>query len=382
MSANTLTNLISTIYEALDTVAREPIGAIQSVFRNSSAERAAKDQTVRYPVVPAMSTTAISAAATTPDPSGITVGSDTLTIDQAYAVRFPWNGEEEKGMTNSGIYQSVLRDEFSQGFRAIANQVESDICEKYVAASRAYGTAGTPPFGSTYAEMPQIKKILDDNGCPAGDRFCVINTTAGAALRTLAKMQDVNTAGTDSLQRTGELLNLMGFSIRESSQVQTHTAGSGSSYEVNLLAGYDIGSTSIAADQGSGTILAGDILTNSQSGRDANKYVVKTALTAGTLVLANPGIRKAWVNNDTLAVGAAYTANLFGHRSAIHLVTRVPAVPSMGDLADDATIVTDPISGLSFEVRVYKQYRQVTYEIALAWGVKVVKPEFLGILLG
>ena len=46
------------------------------------------------------------------------------------------------------------------------------------------------------------------------------------------------------------------------------------------------------------------------------------------------------------------------------------------------TVVTDEMSGLAFQVAMYKEYRRVRYEIGLAWGVKTIKPEFLALLLG
>jgi len=383
--ANTLTNLIPTIFAAKDIVLRELAGFIPAVTLDASGEAAAKDQTIRWPVVPAIAGGNITPAATGPDPSATTQGSDTMTISKSRSASFYWEGEEQRGLAS--LYNTILRDQFAQAMRTLVNEVETDLAALYVAASRAYGTAGTTPFDSTnkLAFLAQLLKILEDNGAPTGDLQVVINTTAGAALRTLTELWQANTAGSDSLLRRGVLLDLMGFAVRESAQVKAHTAGTGSGYLVDLTAGYAIGTKTVHVDTGTGTMVAGDILTNTKTGRDTNKYVVATGQTGGgdqDIVLANPGIRVVWVNNDPVAVGAAYAANLAFSRSAIQLVMRVPAMPEGGDAADDVTTITDPDTGISFQVAMYRQYRRIAYEVGLAWGVKAVKPESIAILLG
>lgn len=385
--SNTLTNLIPTIFAAKDTVLRELTGFIPAVTLDASGEQAAKDQTIRYPVVPALAATAISPAATGPDPSATTQGSDTMTISKVYSSTFFWEAEEQKGLGN--MYGVILKDQFTQAMRALVNAVEADLAALYVSASRAYGSAGTTPFDSTnkLSFMAQLHKILADNAAPLGDLQLVINTTAGAALRNLTELWQANTGGGDDLLRRGVLLDLMGFAVRESAQVKTHTKGTGTGFLVDLTAGYAAGSTAIHADTGVGTIVAGDVLTNTKTSRDTNKYVVKTGATGSTgvdvdIVLANPGNQVAWVNNDPLAIAANYAANLAFSRSAIHLMMRVPAMPEGGDAADDVTVITDEQTGISFQVAMYRQRRRVAYEVGLAWGVKAVKPEAMAILLG
>jgi hypothetical protein len=385
--ANTLTNLIPTIFAAKDIVLREMTGFIPAVTLDASGEMAAKDQTIRYPVVPALSATAISPAATGPDPDATTQGSDTMTISKVYSSTFYWEAEEQKGL--AGLYGVILQDQFAQAMRALVNLVEADLAALYVHASRAYGTAGTTPFDSTnkLSFLAQLHKMLADNGAPMGDLQLVINTTAGAALRNLTELWQANTAGGDDLLRRGVLLDLMGFAVRESAQVKTHTKGTGTGFLVDLTAGYATGKTAVHVDTGVGTIVAGDVLSNSKTGRDSNKYVVSTGATTttgvdGDIVLANPGLQAAWSNNDPLTINSNYAANLAFSRSAIHLMLRTPAMPEGGDAADDVTVVTDEKTGISFQVAMYRQRRRVAYEVGLAWGVKAIKPEAINILLG
>jgi len=381
--ANTLTNLIPTIYQAKDIVLRELAGFIPAVTMDASGEMVAKDQTIRYPVVPAAAAADVAAAATGPDPSDQTQGSGTMTISKSRSSTFYWTGEEQKGL--GSLYNKILLDQFKQAMRTLVNEVEADLAALYVYASRAYGTAGTTPFASDLSDPAQVRKILADNGAPMDDLQLVLDTSAGAKLRTLGQLSKANEAGSDQVARRGVFLDLFGFGVRESAQVKSHTKGTGSGYLVDLTAGYAVGSTTIHVDTGTGTMVAGDILTNTKTGRDTNKYVVATGHAGDAdqdVVLALPGNKVAWVNNDPVAVGNSYTANLAFSRSALHLLMRVPAMPEGGDAADDVTIVTDEQTGISFQVAMYRQRRRIAYEVGLAWGVKAVKTEAIAILLG
>jgi len=66
VSANTLTGLIPTIYEALNVVAAETVGMLPAVSREPKFERAALNATVRSLVTPALSAEDSTSAQTPP----------------------------------------------------------------------------------------------------------------------------------------------------------------------------------------------------------------------------------------------------------------------------------------------------------------------------
>lgn len=383
--ANTLTNLIPDLYAALDLVSRELVGLIPAVMLDAQAARAAVNQTLRIPLAPASTAADVTPASTAPDTGDQTFTNATVTISKSRAVPIRWTGEETLGI-NSGVgFQALRQAQFAQAMRTLTNEVEADLAALYAKASRAYGTAGTAPFGTAgdYSDASQIRKILADNGAPLSELQLVLNTTAGANLR--GKQAQAYMVGDTSLLRQGVLGDFNGMAVRESAQIKSHTKGTGASATTDN-AGYAVGSTSLTlASAGTGTLLAGDVVTF--AGDTANKYVVTTGdsdvSNGGTLVLGAPGIQVAMsAATKAITVGNSYAANLAFARSAILLAARAPALPDGGDMADDRTTITDPRSGLSFEVSAYRQYRRVHYEVALAWGVAAIKPEHIAILLG
>jgi len=382
--ANTLTNLIPDAYEAMDVVARELVGFIPAVTMNASAARAAVGQVIRSHVAPASTASDVTPGTTPPDDGDQVIGNKSLTITKSRVVPFRWTGEEELGVDSGPGTGNVRADQIAQAVRTLVNEVEVDLGLLAYKASRAYGTAATTPFASTLADPAQLRKILVDNGAPDNNLQLVIDSTAGAALRTLAQLTKVNEAGDSSLLRQGILLPLHNFDVRESAGVANPTVGTGASATTNT-AGYAIGATVITlASAGTGTIIAGDVITFTG---DTNKYIVTSGdadvSNGGTITLAAPGLRKALAASAiAITVVAKSTRNLGFHRSSIHLAARAPALPKEGDMASDRTILQDPRSGLAFEFAMYPQYRRIRYEVSLAWGCELMKPEFAAVLLG
>lgn len=384
-TSNTLTGLVPTLYTALNTVSREMVGFIPAVTRDVKADRAALNQVVRSPIGEAGALEDITPGQQPAASGGTTVSYTDVTITSSKAAPILWSGEEQLSVGPNGVYNTVLADQFVDGMRKLVNAIEVDLATRAkISASRAYGTAGTAPFGTAgdLSDLAQIRKILEDNGAPTTDLQAVFNSAAIANLRgKQSVLFKVNEAGSSDMLREGMTDRLQGFAVRNSAGHTLHTKGTGASYALNNASGYAVGSSSFAVDTGSGTILAGDILTNSQSGRDTNKYVVGSALSGGSFGLNKPGNQVAWVDNDTVAVGNNYTPNSLFARNALVLACRAPALPSGGDSADDRMMLTDPVSGLSFEVSLYRQYRQVKIEIAMAWGTGAPKPEHIATLI-
>lgn len=379
--ANTLNKLMPELYAALDIVSREMVGFIPAVAVNAAPTGAAKGESITIPVTPTTETHDIMPGQNPDDNGDQEIGSVTMTISKSKYASVRWNGEEQLGVSNSGTYNAILAGQFAQAMRALANEVDADLAALYAGASRAYGTPGTTPFESSIKDVAQMRKILADNGAPMTDLQLVIDTAAGANLRSLGQLTKANEADTDATLRRGLLLNISGFNIRESGQIVTHAAGSFTGDAlVNNSDGYAKGATTIAVDGATAIALkAGDLV---KFNGDNVNYVVASDASATPITLAAPGLRGAVANDATVTALGSYAASLAFDRNALQLIARTPAMPQGGDRADDVTVVTDPVSGISFQVAVYREYRRVRYEVGLAWGVKLIKPEHVAILMG
>lgn len=378
--ANILTPFIPTLFQAADVVSRELVGFIPSVARNSSAERAALNEEILVPVSTQGQLKDVTPSMSVPEPDDFTVDNVAMKITNSKNYSFGLNGEEYRGLENGVGVNPILQGNFEQALREICNTIEKDIAKEAVSAiSYAYGTAGTTPFASSLGDVAQIRKIMDDNGTPLSDRSLVIDTAAGANLRTLEHLTKVNEAGTEMTLRQGELLNIFGYSVKESAGID--------SFEASTVDGLTLKAASAGVKKvivkavTSGNLKAGDVFTIAG---DATKYVVAKDVTLGANaeIELNGKLKKAVTDGAAVTVLAGSVRNVAFTRNAIQLITRAPALPGGRDSAVDSYMLTDPRSGLSFEVRVYEGYRKMRVEVACAWGVKCIKPEHVAGLLG
>lgn len=376
---NTFSGLIPTLYDAADTISRELTGFIPSVYMNTSVEMVAVDQAITYPIVGSNTSSNIVAAATGPDPADRATGNGSMSITKSKSVTFYRTGEEMKGLGSMG--KPIIQLEFEQAMRTLVNEVEADLGALALQASRGYSAHATTPaalFGTNLGELAQVRKILVDNGAPTSDMHCIVDTAAGAALRTLANLSSVQ--GGDMLSN-GVLISPFGMKVRESAGVVSSTAVGTNTGPYAVNGAHAKGATTVTLKTGTGTILAGDLIT---LGTDTKtKYMVLTGCAAaGNITIPAPGLITSLADGAVVAMVGTCTRNMAFDRNAIHLLTRLPAMPEGGDAADDVIIITDPVSSISFQLAMYRQRRRIAYEVGLAWGVKAVKSPHMALLLG
>ena len=380
--ANVFTALAPTLYSAAQEVSAEPFGAVDSINTNFDDKGVAIGDSVIVPVDPTRAAGDYTPAMTTTAGTDATATSVTVTITKNRAVSWNLSGEQIRSLQNGGNYQEWVRQLVAQGMRTLRNEAEVDACTAiYKGASRAVGTAGTTPFATTLDALVDARKVLRDNGAPMADLQFVMDTTASAKAFKLGVIQNAYQAGSEQERRQGVFLRQFGFVVKESAGIQTHTKGAGTGYDVDLGAGYAVGDTTIHLDGGTVNvtgITAGDVVTFAG---DANNYVVATGTTAieADIAINRPGLRAALADATEMTIGNSYTANLAFERNAVVMVARPPLLPPNANI--QTQIISDS-SGLSYMLAQVAGDGMLTWRLHLAWGISVVQPEHVAIVMG
>lgn len=376
--ANTLTALAPVLYGAAQTVSRELTGFIPAVDVRVDEMGVAEGDTVSYPIIPLGAAGNFTPAMTT------TQGSDTTPtkVDLTFSnhKQYTWNLTSEQEISLGNGNQNLvefIRQSTEQGIRSLANAIELHVATKaYQGASRATGTAGTTPFGSNLNAAVDVRKILRDNGAPESEISLIMGTSAEAnALKIFDPTNSLS--GPDiALRQQGIISAQYGMDWRVSKQVVDHVKGTGTGYLLND-AGSAIGDTAILTDTGSGTIIAGDVVTFAGT---SDKYVVNTALAGGQFSIGRPGLVAAETDDDAITVGNSFAANIALHRNAVILAMRPPSQVANKNI--ETMPITDPRTGMTFLMEKIYGDGVTTYRLRVLYAAAAVQSEHIAILLG
>lgn len=312
---------------------------------------------------------------------GVTPGKTSITITRQRTYAVPMTGEDwlKAGALGAQFQAATLK----QAIRALVNDVWSDVTALADKSSFAVGTAGTTPFGSDFSVATSARKFLKNALAPKEDRFLLLNADAEERLLNQNQLMSAANANSTDAFRLGVVGPLSGFRTLFPNVVGSHTKGTGTGYLVNGACAK--GATSITLDTGSGTVLAGDVVTFAG---DSTQYVVETGITApGTITIGRLsqdgiGLLKALSDNAAMTIQATHVCNMAFHRSAIGLAIRPIAMPPGGDMAVDYELITAGNSGLTLGLALYKGKGMEQLEVQAAWGVDALRRELLGKVLG
>jgi hypothetical protein len=375
---NTLTALAPTLFSAAQEVSNEPFGTVSAINTQFDDKAVAVGDIVSVPYIPTRPNQDFTPSNQTPQ--GRDTTPETIGVQITKSRKQDWHltGEQLRSLQNGGDNATELARQWAENaMRSLRNEAEQDAALAIkIGASRAVGTAGTTPFASDLTAMTAARKVLRDNGAPMSDLQLVVNTDASLNMLNLGIIQQAQQAGSDQERRTGTIQRQFGFQIRESAGIAQHVKGTGASYVTSGSTA--AGVRNVALVTGTGTVLAGDIVTFAAD--TANRYVINNGIAApGTITLGRPGARVTIATANAMTVGNNYTPSLAFERNAVVGTMRPPLMPENPTISQ--MLVSDQF-GMTYLMLEIAQYGQITWEMHLAWGFRVVQGEHVALILG
>lgn len=377
---NTLTNLQPTLYSVAQEVSAEPFGIINGINANFDDKGVAIGDKVTVPVAPVRAADTYSPTMNLNNGNAgadATAGKVDVEITANRYTSFHLTGEEEKSLQNGGTDQEWFRQIIAQGMRTLRN--EADVAA-YAAikkgASRALGTAGSTPFSTGVDELADMNNLLYNLGAPMTDAQFVMSSAARANFMKTGVYQYAYANGSDADRKAGILSREFGFSLRASAGITKHTQGVAANYALN--ADVAAGGTTLDVKTGTGAASAGSVFT---VGSDADLYVLNTSITDNTddFLINRPGLANAAEANDALSFVGDYTPCLAFERSAVVGVFRPPYIPENANI--EQVLISDQFGMTYLLCRVIGD-GVVTWRLHIAYGIQVVQPEHVTLLLG
>ena len=372
--ANTITNILPKILARGLLALREQAVMPRLVNLDYSNESAQKGDTIDVPIPSSLTVSDTVPSNVLEAPADSAPTKVQISLNNWKKVNFHLT---DKQLVDIDKNEHFIPMQMSEAVRALSNQINLTVLQEFKGVYGFVGTAGTTPFGSNVTDATNARKVLNQQLCPRDNRRMVLDFDAEANALALAEFQRVNESGDIGVKREGEIGRKFGFDIFTDDQIVTHTAGGSGTPLVNgALA---VGDTSVAIDGMSGTsgFVVGDVVTFAGHTQTYAITVAPTASSGAQTVTVIPAIKEIVADNASVTKKASHTVNLAFHRDAFALAMRPLTSETAGDAyGNNIVSMTDPVTGLSMRLEVYRQYKQVVYELDALWGVKLIRPEY------
>ena len=382
--ANTLTDLAPKLL-AQGLMALRGSTVMAPLVNTSYSDRfAEKGTTVDVPIPSAVAVQDVTPSNTPPSTADQTLVTVPITLDQ-------WK-EAPFYLTDKDMQQAmrgVIPMQASESIKAIVETINAKIFDQYKSFYGYFGVAGVTPLASDTSEATGVRKILNQQLAPLGDRRLVMDPDMEANALDLRAFQDASFSGTPMTITEGQILRKLGFNWFMDQQVPTHTAGTITTGAIAKAAtGVALGEKVIvgttAASTGAIDWFVGDIILFAG---DTQTYVITAAVaeaTASTDFTFNiePGLKQALVGSEAITIKGDHVVNFAFHRDAIAFVSRPLTDNDAGGLGNIIQAVADPMTRIALRLEISREHKRTRFSYDLLYGAKAVRLELAARLAG
>jgi hypothetical protein len=335
-----------------------------------------KGSTVDVPIPSAITAVAVSPSYVPPDDTGVVPTKISIALDQWWEAPFFMSDKDMLEAMNGTIPMQA-----SEAIKSIANKIDTLLIAKAESVGyNAVGVAGVTPFANDLSEFLDADALLNDSLAPPDNRYMAINSRAKAQAMGLRQFTDASFRGDTSGIIRGEIGEKLGAFWFMDQNLPRHTSGTwtnaGTTTGTNAA-----GQATVNLTGGTGSILAGDIITF--SGSDTQTYVVLTATGTAptTAITVSPNLVTAKSSTETVTVKATHRLNFLFHRDGLALASRPFAGADPMGLGTYVSAV-DPVSGLALRLEVTRQHKRTRWSYDILCGVGAPRPQFITRVLG
>lgn len=296
------------------------------------------------------------------------------------------------GLTDREVDQlqmGTFTDQFDAAIDALSRTIITSVWQTYKGIYQFAGTAGTTPFASNTSVAQSARRLLNLSGVPMENRAMILDFDSDANAIGLSLFQQYMQKGDTETLREGTIKRALGFDWAIDGYLPSFTGGtlSNGTSKAALIndAAVAVGDTSVPIDSATltGTVVVGDLFTVAG---DTQQYVVTANATAASNAIAalqfDPPAKVAWADNAAVTFVASHdVAGVAMHSHAIAFASK-PLDDVMFEGGSQIRQISDPVSGLTLNLEITRQYKQTVAEFSCLWGSTLARPEAAVRILG